>query len=328
MSEKDDPFFRSRRNRPLNDIDLKIFSGNSNIPLAKEIADSLGTQLSHSEVGKFADGETFVRVEESVLGKDCYIIQSTCPPANDNLMELFLMISTLRRANAKSITAVIPYYGYARQDRKTEDRVSIGAADVARLLETMGVDSVIAVDLHCWQIEGFFKNKTPVINLEAGYIGMEHMVENLEGISNLDELVVVSPDSGGVDRAKRFQGNLIKRGFPGVSLAMIIKQRSRPGVVAQMDLIGSVDGKDCIIVDDMIDSAGTLCKAAEELKQFGAKNVYAFATHGVFTGKAPERIRDSSLEKVIVTNTIPLSQHFIDTVPEGELVTKILVFFI
>lgn len=243
LSAREDPFHRSRRNRPLNDLDLKIFSGSASKELAEEIADHLGTKISGSETGKFADGETYVRVNETVRGKDCYIIQSTCPPANDNLMELFLMISTLKRASAKSITAVIPYYGYARQDRKTEDRVSIAGADVARLLETMGVDSVISVDLHCWQIEGFFENKTPVINLEAGIIGMEYVLDDF-GIENIDDLVVVSPDAGGVGRAKRFQGALLRRGFPGVTLAMIIKQRPKPGVVARMDLIGSVEGKD------------------------------------------------------------------------------------
>ena len=316
MNSRDDPFSRSRRNRPLNELGLKIFAGNASKELAEEIADHLGTQISSSDIGQFADGETYVRVNETVRGKDCYIIQSTSPPANDHLMELFLMISTLKRASAKSITAVIPYYGYARQDRKTEDRVSIGAADVATLLETMGVDSVVAVDLHCWQIEGFFK-KIPVINLEASIIGMEYMLEDME-IENLDDLVVVSPDAGGVGRAKRFQGHLLRRGFSGVNLAVIVKQRSQPGVVARMDLIGSVEGKDCIIVDDMIDSAGTLCKAAQELKDFGAKKVYAFATHGVFTGKAPERIKNSALEKVIVTNTIPLSKEFKEIVPKEK----------
>lgn len=294
-----------------------IFAGNASRTLAEEIAEHLGTSISDADVGKFSDGETYVRINETVRGKDCYIIQSTCPPANDHLMELFLMISTLKRASAKTITAVIPYYGYARQDRKTENRVSIGAADVARLLETMGVDSVISVDLHCWQIEGFFNNSVPVINLEAGIIGMEYMLEDFD-IENLDDLVVVSPDAGGVGRAKRFQESLISRGFPGVSLAMIIKQRAKAGVVSKMDLVGSVEGKDCIIIDDMIDTAGTLCKAAEELKEMGAKRVYAFATHGVFSEPAPERIKSSVLEKVIVTNTIPLSENFIKTVPKEK----------
>lgn len=296
---------------------MMIFAGNASSKLAEEIADHLGMSISDADVGKFADGETYVRINETVRGKDCYIIQSTCPPVNDHLMELFLLISTLKRASAKSITAVIPYYGYARQDRKTENRVSIGAADVARLLETMGVDSVISVDLHCWQIEGFFDNKVPVINLEAGIIGLEYMLEDFD-IENLDELVVVSPDAGGVGRAKRFQESLINRGFPGVGLAMIIKQRAKAGVVSKMDLVGSVDGKDCIIVDDMIDTAGTLCKAAGELKEMGANKVYAFATHGVFSGPAPERLKDSVLEKVIVTNTIPLSDEFIQTVPKNK----------
>ena len=206
----------------------------------------MGINLSSANVGKFADGETYVRINETVRGKDCYIIQSTCPPVNDNLMELLLMISTLRRASAKSITAVIPYYGYARQDRKTEERVSIAAADVARLLETMGVNSIIWIDLHCWQIEGFFENKTPVINLSAGLVAMEYMIENF-AVENLDELVIVSPDAGGVGRAKKFQDGLIARGFQNVGLAMIIKQRAGAGKIARMDLVGEVKDKDCKI---------------------------------------------------------------------------------
>lgn len=188
-----------------------------------------------------------MRINETVRGKDCYIIQSTCPPVNDNLMELLLMISTLRRASAKSITAVIPYYGYARQDRKTENRVSIAAADVARLLESMGVDSVISVDLHCWQIEGFFENRVPVINLSAGYVAMEFMIEDFR-FENLDDVVVVSPDAGGVGRAKKFQDGLIARGFPNVGLAMIIKQRAGAGLISKMDLVGDVKDKDCKLV--------------------------------------------------------------------------------
>jgi ribose-phosphate pyrophosphokinase len=181
--------------------------------------------------------------------------------------------------------------------------------------------------LHCWQIEGFFNNKTPVINLEAGVVGMEYMLEDFN-IENLDDLVVVSPDAGGVGRAKKFQEFLIARGFPGVSLAMIIKQRAGAGKISKMDLVGSVEGKDCIIIDDMIDTAGTLCKAAAELKDFGAKKVYAFATHGVFTNPAPQRIRDSVLEKVLITNTVPLSQDFIDMVPQEMYVQLSIGTFI
>lgn len=300
--------FRSRHSQPLKD-DLSrssrghtsgadimknflIVTGNSNRALAEEVADKLGTSLSKATVGSFNDGETFVRYEETVRGKDVFVIQSTCPPVNKHLMELLLMISTLKRASAKSITAIIPYYGYARQDRKTESRVSIAAADVAALLETVGVDRVVAVDLHCGQIQGFFSPRIPVDNIAASIVGLEYMIQDFN-ISNLDELVVVSPDAGGVSRAKSFQESFISRGFDKVTFAMIAKQRSGAGKIAQMDLIGSVDGKDCIILDDMIDTAGTLCKAAQGLKDKGAKNVYAFATHGVFSPPASTNIRDS-----------------------------------
>jgi len=233
------------------------------------------------------------------------LIQPTCPPGvNDHLVELLLMISTMRRASAGKISAVIPYYGYARQDRKMASRVPISAADVARLFEAMGVDRVVAVDLHCGQIQGFFGPRTPCDNLEGQIVGLDYFASL--GL-NSETTKVISPDAGGVYRAKRFRDGLSERGVDA-GLAMIIKQRTRANAVDRMDLVGSVEGSDVIIVDDMIDTAGTLTKAASELKERGANRVYAFATHGVFSGPAYERIRNSDLERVIVCNTIPLDK--------------------
>lgn len=288
---------------------LKLFCGNSNRPLAKEISKHLECEIGDCTVTKFQDGEVNVMVNENVRGKDVYIVQPTCTPVNENLMELMLMISTLRRASARRITAVIPYYGYARQDRKMTARVPISAADVARLLEAMGVDRVVAVDLHCGQIQGFFGPRVPVDNLDGGTVGVKYF-----GMKNLEDPVVVSPDAGGVYRAKKFREGLLKMHGVEAGLAMIIKQRNKPGEVERMDLVGSVNGSDVIIVDDMIDTAGTLCKAAGELKNHGAKSVYAFASHGIFSGPANERIAKSALEEVCVTDTIPLNEGCADNV--------------
>ena len=236
-------------------------------------------------------------------GKDVYVIQPTCIPVNEHLMELLLMVSTMRRASAERITAVIPYYGYARQDRKMTARVPISAADVARLLEAMGVDRVVAVDLHCGQIQGFFGPRVPVDNLDAGTVGVKYFIN--KGLVNP---VVVSPDAGGVYRAKQFREG-INMQAPGLDagLAMIIKQRPKAGQVERMDLVGNVDGCDVVIVDDMIDTATTLCMGAAELKKHGARRVFAFASHGLFSGTASDRIARSELEEVVVTNTIPLA---------------------
>ena len=243
-------------------------------------------------------------IQENVRGKDVYIIQPTSPPVNETLMELLLMISTMRRASARKITAVIPYYGYARQDRKMQARVPISAADVARLLESMGVDRVIAVDLHCGQIQGFFGPRVPVDNLDGGTVAVSYF-----GDMDLSNPVVVSPDAGGVYRAKQFREALAKKHEVDCGLAMIVKQRVKPGEIGQMDLVGSVEGCDAIIVDDMIDSAGTLCKAAENIQKYGARKVYAFASHGLFSGPADKRIRNSCMEKGVVVNTVPLPKH-------------------
>lgn len=282
---------------------LTIFSGNSNRVLAEEICSELGVKLGRCSISRFADGEVNVNIEEPVRGKDIYIIQSTCPPnINDNLMELMLMISTVRRASARRITAVIPYYGYARQDRKMTSRVPISAADVARLLEAMGVDRVVAVDLHCGQIQGFFGPRVPVDNLQGGVVGVDYFANKI----HLENPVIVSPDAGGVYRVKKFREGLARKQIES-GLAMIIKQRGKPGQIEQMDLVGTVDGCDCVIVDDMIDTAGTLCKAAMKLRESGAKRVFAFASHGVFSKNANDNISKSVLEQVIVLNTVPLS---------------------
>jgi ribose-phosphate pyrophosphokinase len=254
---------------------IKIFTGNSNKPLANDIANHLGMSLGKITVGRFADGEVNVMVNENVRGKDVYIIQSTSPPVNETLMELLLMISTMRRASARKITAVIPYYGYARQDRKMQARVPISAADTSRLLEAMGVDRVVAVDLHCGQIQGFFGPRVPVDNLDGGTVGVSYF-----GDMDLVNPVIVSPDAGGVYRAKQFREALSKKHEVDCSLAMIVKQRAKANEIERMDLVGSVDGCDAIIVDDMVDTAGTLCKAAGILKDFGARRVFAFCSHG------------------------------------------------
>ncbi|KAL7466456.1 hypothetical protein ACHAXS_007778 [Conticribra weissflogii] len=280
---------------------LKLFSGNGNMTLSLEIAKLLGVNLGRATVSRFADGEINVMIHENVRGKDVYIIQPTCPPVNNNLMELLLMVSCLNRASARRVTVVIPYYGYARQDRKLQARVPISAADVARLLEAMGVDRVIAVDLHCGQIQGFFGPRVPVDNLEGGIVGIDHF-----GGKDLHNPVIVSPDAGGVYRAKKFkEGLAYKYGWDDIGIAMIIKQRARAGSVDQMDLVGDVKDCDCIIVDDMIDTAGTLCKAADVLVAKGARRVFAFASHGLLSGPGNDRIANSRLEECVILNTIP-----------------------
>lgn len=295
---------------------IKVFCGNANPELAAEIAEELGIKMGRASVEKFEDGEVNLLVHDNVRGKDVYIIQPTCTPVNENLMELFLMVSTLRRASARKITAVIPYYGYARQDRKMTARVPISAADVARLLEAMGVDRVVAVDLHCGQIQGFFGPKVPVDNLDGGQVGVAYF--GAVKRAQLKNPVIVSPDAGGVYRAKKFLEGLRKHYDIEANLAMIIKQRLKPGEVARMDLVGNVEGCEAIIVDDMIDTAGTLCKAAKELKSRGATRVYAFASHGIFSPPASERLMNSELDEVCITNTIPLK-------PEMKGVDKVKV---
>lgn len=287
---------------------MKIFTGNSNRVLSEKISSHLDIKLGKMQVSNFADGECNVMIQENVRGKDVYIIQPTSPPVNETLMELLLMISTMRRASARKITAVIPYYGYARQDRKMQARVPISAADVARLLESMGVDRVIAVDLHCGQIQGFFGPRVPVDNLDGGTVAVSYF-----GDMDLSNPVVVSPDAGGVYRAKQFREALAKKHEVDCGLAMIVKQRVKPGEIGQMDLVGSVEGCDAIIVDDMVDTAGTLCAAAKMLKDSGARRVFAFASHGVFSGPAPSRVAASVLTELVVLDTVPLKPEMAAT---------------
>ncbi|CAK75766.1 unnamed protein product (macronuclear) [Paramecium tetraurelia] len=281
-----------------------ILSGNSNKELAEEIAEYLNIKLGSVTIGRFADGECQIQVLDNIRGKDVFIIQSTSPPVNDNLMELLLLVSALRRASARKIIVVVPYYGYARQDRKCAPRVPISAADVARLLETVGVDRLISVDLHCGQIQGFFGPRVPVDNLEANLVAQNYL--SLQKKYEFKDVAIVSPDAGGVYRAKKFQEQFDQH-HPGMQshLAMIIKQREGPGKIASMNLVGQVKGKDCIIVDDIIDTAGTLSEAARVLKEQGAKRVFAFATHALFSGKAFAHLGAPFLDQIIVTNTIP-----------------------
>lgn len=281
---------------------IKVFSGNANPALSEEIVKHLDIGLGKIIVGRFADGEVNVVVNENIRGKDVYIVQPTLPPVNETLMELLLMISTMRRASARKITAIIPYYGYARQDRKMQARVPISAADVARLLEAVGVDRVVAVDLHCGQIQGFFRPRVPVDNLEGATVGVTYF-----GNMDLVNPVIVSPDAGGVFRAKRFRDLLLKKHDTDSGLAMIIKQRAKSNEIDRMDLVGSVNGCDCILVDDMVDTAGTLCKAADVLMEQGARRVFAFCSHGVLSEPAAERLAASCLTELVVLDTIPVS---------------------
>ena len=273
---------------------IKVFSGNSNPQLAEKICLNLGVPLGVAKVKNFSDGEIMVEIGENVRGRDIYIVQSTCSPTNNNLMELLIMTDALKRASARTITAVIPYYGYARQDRKVAPRTPITSKLVADLITTAGADRVVTVDLHAGQIQGFFN--IPVDNLYATPV----MLDYLKMQFNNDESVMVSPDAGGTERARAFAKRL------GCTLAVIDKRRTGPNVAEVMHLIGDVRGKKAIILDDMIDTAGTLTQAARALKDHGASSIYACATHGVLSGPAIERINDSPIEEILITDTIPL----------------------
>lgn len=276
--------------------DMKLFTGNATPDLAKKIADRLYTTLGDIHVGRFRDGEVNVEVNENVRGEDVFIIQSTCSPTNDNLMELLVMIDAMRRASAGRITAVIPYFGYARQDRRVRSaRVPITAKVVADFLSTVGVDRVLTVDLHAEQIQGFFD--VPVDNVFASPIILDDMLSQ-----NFDRPIVVSPDIGGVVRARA-----IAKLLNDTDMAIIDKRRQKANESEVMNIIGDVNGRDCILVDDMIDTAGTLCKAADALKIRGAKRVFAYATHPIFSGNAVENIRKSQIDECVVCDTIPLS---------------------
>ncbi|MBF8261060.1 MAG: prs [candidate division NC10 bacterium] len=274
---------------------LILFSGNANRALSQEIADHLGVPLGEAEVSRFADGEILVQIFENVRGADVFVIQPTCRPVNENLMELLVIIDALKRASAWRITAVMPYYGYGRQDRKVQPRVPITAKLVADLLTAAGVHRVVTMDLHAGQIQGFFT--TPVDHLYAAPVLLQYFQERMLG-----EAVVVSPDAGGVERARAFAKRL------DTSLAFIDKRRTGPNEARVMHIVGEVEGRDVIIVDDMIDTGGTLTQAVPALLEKGAKRIFASCTHPVLSGAAVERIEGSALEEVVVTNTIPLSE--------------------
>ncbi|MBF1324942.1 MAG: ribose-phosphate pyrophosphokinase, partial [Megasphaera micronuciformis] len=276
---------------------LKIFSGNANPKLAKEIADYLGLELGKAFVGKFNNGEVQVMIDESVRGKDVFLIQPTSQPANDNLMELLIMADALKRASANHITAVVPYYGYARQDRKTRGREPITSKLVADLMTTSGITRVVTVDLHAGQIQGFFD--VPVDHLGSASIIARYINQKKEE-TDLGDIVVVSPDLGGVTRARDLADRV------NAPIAIIEKRRPRPGVAEVMNIIGDVEGKTCIIVDDIVDTAGSLCGGAKALKERGAAKVMAACAHAVLTDPAVERIQNSDISELVITNTIPL----------------------
>jgi ribose-phosphate pyrophosphokinase len=275
---------------------IRIFSGNSNQNLAQKICEVLGVPLGNAGVKTFSDGEVMVEIGENVRGRDVYVVQSTCAPTNNNLMELLVMTDALKRASASTITAVMPYYGYARQDRKAAPRTPISAKLVADLVTTAGVDRVVTIDLHAAQIQGFFN--IPVDNLYAAPVILNHLKDRFAG----QDLVMVSPDAGGTERARAFAKRL------ECPMAVIDKRRTGPNVAEVMHLIGDVRGKVAIILDDMIDTAGTLTQAAGALKQNGAALIYAAATHGVLSGPAIDRLNGSVIEEILLTDTIPLGE--------------------
>lgn len=272
----------------------KIFTGNSNASLATEITSRLDIHLGRASVGRFSDGEVNVEIGENVRAADVFVVQSTCAPVNENLMELLVIIDALRRASAEHICAVIPYYGYARQDRKVAPRTPISAKLVADLIASAGATRVLSIDMHAGQIQGFFN--IPFDHLYAMPVILDHMRQHFD-----ERAVIVSPDAGGVERARAYSKRL------NASLGMIDKRRPQPNVAKVMNVIGEVADRDVIILDDMIDTAGTLTAAADAIKERGAKRIWAYGTHPVFSGPAVERIHGSALDKVVVTNTIPLS---------------------
>jgi ribose-phosphate pyrophosphokinase len=275
---------------------IKIFSGNANPALTREICASLGLEVAEASIKQFSDGETYPQILENVRGADVFVVQPTCHPVNDHLMELLLMIHALKLASAQRITAVLPYYGYARQDRKDKPRVPISAKLVASLLETAGADRVLALDLHAAQIQGFFD--VPVDHLFASPVLVEHFKA-----LNIPQLTVVSPDPGGVERARAFAKRL------NCPLAIIDKRRPEANVAEVMNVVGVVEGRHCLVVDDLIDTAGTLVKSTEALVAKGASGVSACATHAVLSGPAVKRIEESELDSVVFTNSIPLSKE-------------------
>lgn len=274
---------------------FKIFSGSAHPAFGKEVSKHLGVPLSKAVIGKFSDGEINIQISESVRGKDIFIIQPTCVPVNDNLMELLVMVDALRRSSANSITAVLPYFGYARQDRKAAPRVPITAKMVANLMEEVGIERIITMDLHAGQIQGFFD--VPVDNLYGSIVFRDYIRSKA-----LKNPIIASPDVGGVTRARYFANQM------GLDLIIVDKRREKANESEVMNIIGSAKERDVILVDDMIDTAGTICKAALALKEQGATSVMALGTHAVLSGNAIKRIKESALDEVVVTNSIPLVQ--------------------
>ncbi|ABM56729.1 ribose-phosphate pyrophosphokinase [Verminephrobacter eiseniae] len=281
-----------------NHPDFMVFTGNANPGMAVEIAQHLGTCLGAADVGRFSDGEVTVEIKQNVRARDVFVVQSTCAPTNENLMELLIMVDALKRASAERISAVIPYFGYARQDRRPRStRVPISAKVVANMLQAVGVARVLTMDLHADQIQGFFD--IPVDNIYASPVLLGDLRQK-----NYEDLIVVSPDVGGVVRARALAKQL------NCDLAIIDKRRPKANVSEVMHVIGETEGRNCVVMDDMIDTAGTLVKAAEVLKERGARKVYAYCTHPIFSGPAIERIaQGTALDEVVVTNTIPLSDN-------------------
>jgi len=277
----------------LDTENLCILTGNANPELAKDVAAHIGVELCNAYVGHFNNGETQVMIDESVRGKDVFIIQPTCQPVNDSLMELLIMVDACKRASANNITAVVPYYAYARQDRKTRGREPISAKLVANLMATAGVNRVITVDLHAGQIQGFFD--IPVDHLAAVPVLADYLSKK-----ELQDVVVVSPDLGGVTRARKLADRL------QAPIAIIEKRRPKPGCAEVMNLIGDVKGKTAVMIDDIVDTAGSLCEAAKALSKMGVKSVYACCTHAILSDPAVQRIEDSTIEQLIITNSIPL----------------------
>lgn len=275
---------------------IKVISGSSHLVLAQEVVDCLGISLCDTTITTFSDGEVMIQINENVRGTDAFVIQSTCPPVNDNIMKLLLIIDALKRASAGRITAVVPYYGYARQDRKVQPRVPISSKLVADLITAAGANRVLAVDLHAGQIQGFFN--IPVDHLYASPV----LLDYIRG-RNFKDLVIVSPDAGGVERARAFAKRL------QCSLAIVDKRREVANVSQVMNVIGDVKGRDTLLLDDMIDTAGTTTQAASALKEHGAHRVFAASTHAVLSGPAIDRINNSVIEEVIVVNTIPLDSR-------------------
>ncbi len=295
---------------------MKIITGTAHPQLAQDIAKTLGMPLCETKVATFPDGESFVQIEESIRGEDVYIIQPTCPPTNHNLMELLVMVDAVRRASADRITAVLPFYGYARQDRKDKPRVPITSKLVANLLTAAGVNRVLTMDLHAAQIQGFFE--IPVDHLHSAPLLIKHLQDNY--VDDLSNLVVVSPDIGGVKNAK------ICANYLGTDLAIVAKQRISATEVDAHAVIGNVKGKDVLLIDDMTESGGTLCAAAEILKEHGAARIFAGVSHGVLNDKARARLKDSCIERLLTSDSVPMAHgEMVDTVSIAPLLAKAIM---